>query len=1152
MAAGRAPAWTTPGIGPGQAACCHLHVAPGWTAYSGTMVNEEPPQPAAVNVLGVMRRLAPPLLIVLLGAVLRVVQLVRFPELYLDWEELSRGLVARELLDGMALHLLDHQMDPYAGGSLVMGILAAPFFLLFDDSIVSLKLAAVPFILVTALATYAVMARSAGRAPALLAGVLVFLAPYSMGRLSLLVWGDHSQTPAFMALCLLLAWGWWETSDRAVWRAGALGLVAGFGLYFHYHLAIPLVVAGLLLLASDRRGLLGARGIALLVGGAVGFAPWLVYNLTHSFEGLTISRYGSVETLSVGWLASYPGRLWSLVGPVPAGMWVTTPAVGVLQRSLSTLSWWAVLSAWAGLAWADRRRLAEFYRALLRGRPELGAQPRAWISIPFLLYLPCFVLLAAASPFDFVNHSGYFADRYLTTFHFASVVLVALASARLWQRGGVVRWFGPGLAVWFLGVGGAAQISLLDGVAPGPLPPAQAEDGRLRRGYDYALLADERVCAGWYRGDLDPPLAAIRMATGERRHFLARALGCSLARRDGGDLQGILERLEGNGLPDGKDRSALFEGLGMGMGIWHFDEPERTLATVRRQLWEASFLEGLRSSVSWWYGGDDPAASARLILDSIPPGQQGPFLDALGRWMQESHKGRLQESLGLAVDQLPAQAVKPVLRGICEDIAWRLSGPEQRGAALDAAKTALPPPHAADFDACLRSAWGLPVEQQVPWDVIVVGAGPAGLAAAWEAERAGASVLIVDGQEAPGGRARWGEGAIWMAGTDTQRAGGHQDSPEKALEDWQAVTGSPPGVWAERYLRDAPSDVHDWLRELGVQFDRLERDTRSGARRLHYPRGGSPSLVKALLGSLRTSPRTGTWVTGLLVEDGRVRGVTVRGSRPLWELDGEPETLRANTVVLATGSILGTQERIGTYAERAPCPIRPSLQPAGRFPAGADVLAMLEPMGVRLYSPDAIGAYAQLLAEPPHAVLDTRHGLWLNERGASFFEPEPWMSIDSGRALMAQPGCRGWLVFDTTQESAVLATLSPERRAAALARGSALVRADSLDALALATGIDAQGLRSNPDAHKPPGLVPPLYAARLALTVGKSLGGVGTDPSGRVLDADGEPIPGLFAAGELCGMAGGAMSAPDGFDGSLGVVMFSGRVAGRAAAQQGP
>ena len=1114
------------------------------------MATEEPLHRSDSRLLEALSWLAAPLLVVLLGAALRIAQLILMPELYLDWEDLGRGLVARELLDGMALHLLDHQMDPYAGGSLVMGILATPLFALFGDSIVSLKLAAVPFIVVTALAMYALLARTAGRTAAVLASSLVFLTPYSMGRLSLLVWGDHSQTPAFMALCLVLAQAWGDDSRRGVWRAATLGLVAGFGLYFHYHLFIPLMVVGLLLLATDRRGLVGARGAALLVGALVGFLPWLVYNLTHDFQGLTISRYGTVVAPSAGWFLEYPARLWSLVGPVPAGVWGTAPVIGSAQVALSTVSWLAVVGAWAGLAWDDRGRLEEFWRALLQGMPGRGVESRRWISIPFLLYLPGFVMVAAASPFDFENRTWYFADRYLTTFHLASIALVALASVRLWHRGGVTRWLGPVLAVWFLVLGGAAQISLLRGTAPGPLPPAHAADGRLRRGYDYSLLADERVCIGWYRGDLGPPLAALRAATGERRHFLAKALGCSLAWRDGEDLPGILALLQEGALTQQDDLGALYEGLGQGIGTWHFQAPAGTLAAVRDQPWEASFLAGLRGSLSWWFGGSGYAASADLILDAVPSRHQAAFLEALGRWVQESHKGRLHESLSVAVDELPAPAVELVLQGICHDIAWRLSGVEQRQSALDVVRSSLAGANAVDFDACLRAAWGLPLPAASSWDVIVVGAGPAGLAAAWEAERAGARVLVVDGQDAPGGRARWGEGEIWMAGTGTQRAWGLEDDPASALEDWQAVTGSAPGDWAVRYLSAAPSEIHDWLIELGVEFDRLERDPRSGVKRLHYPRGGSPSLVSALLGSLAVRPRTGAWVTGLVVEDGRVQGVTIRGSQPLWELAGEQEVLRASSVVLATGSILGARARITAHAEKARCPTRPSFQKVGRFPVLADVASMLEPMGVSVLGPDAVGAYAHLLAEPPYAFLDVQHGLWVNELGSSFFDPEYWKSIDSGRALMAQPGCRGWVVFDATMAGWVLADLGPQARAEALARGGALVRADSLEELAQATGIDADGLRSNPDIDRQAGLVPPLYAARLALAVGKSFGGVQTDLTGRVLDEAGVPVPGLFAAGELTGMAGGAMAAPDGFDGSLGVVMLSGRVAGRASAQR--
>ncbi len=650
----------------------------------------------------------------LAGVALRVVQLVRTPELYLDWEEYGRGLVARELLDGMALHLLDHQMDPYAGGSLVMGILATPFFALFGDNVVSLKLAAIPFVAVAALASYALLARAVGRLEATLAACLVFLAPYSMSRLSLVVWGDHAQVPAFMALCLLLAWGWGIDGQRRTLWAGLLGLVAGFGLYFHYHLAIPLVLVGLLLLATDRRGLRGRRGLAALMGAFIGFLPWLLYNLSHDFEGLNISRYGAITDPGLGWFGSFAGRLWSLLWAVPAELWgfgpvvTTAPDVAHGQRVVCSLSWLAVLGCWLGLAWADRARLGELARAIARGHPGPSDEASRWVSWLFLLYLPLFTLLVAISPFDLENRPWYFADRYLTSLWLACVGLVALAAGRLWRRGGASRWAGGALGTWFLLIGAASQLSMLAGVAPGPLPEVRSQDGQLGPGHDYAILTDGRVCAGWYRGDLEPLLASIRAASGERRSKLASALGCSLAWKEGGRLEALLIQLDAQDALSDSDANGLYRGLGRGMGTWHHDSLRASLATVRGHPREDAFLDGLRASLGYWNGGAGYADSAALILDNIPARQQEPFLAALGGWIIESHKEDLAGALGVATESIPPAARATVLEGVCRVLAERIEDREGRRAALALADDRLPPDLGHGFRSCLHSAWRMP------------------------------------------------------------------------------------------------------------------------------------------------------------------------------------------------------------------------------------------------------------------------------------------------------------------------------------------------------------------------------------------------------------------------------------------------------------
>jgi predicted oxidoreductase len=78
----------------------------------------------------------------------------------------------------------------------------------------------------------------------------------------------------------------------------------------------------------------------------------------------------------------------------------------------------------------------------------------------------------------------------------------------------------------------------------------------------------------------------------------------------------------------------------------------------------------------------------------------------------------------------------------------------------------------------------------------------------------------------------------------------------------------------------------------------------------------------------------------------------------------------------------------------------------------------------------------------------------------------------------------------------------------------------------------------------------PLIAVRLSVLTRKTLGGLETDLSGRVLGADGEPLPGLYAAGEVAGFGGGGMHGYRALEGTfLGGCLFSGRVAGRAVAE---
>lgn len=432
-------------------------------------------------------------------------------------------------------------------------------------------------------------------------------------------------------------------------------------------------------------------------------------------------------------------------------------------------------------------------------------------------------------------------------------------------------------------------------------------------------------------------------------------------------------------------------------------------------------------------------------------------------------------------------------------------------------------------------------------DVLIVGAGPAGLAAAWEAEQAGRTVQVVDGRPQPGGRARWGQGLMLFGGTTTQARAGITDSPADLEQDWPDLADADAGPWVQAYAHAAPHEVHDWLIGMGVSGFDLEPDT-SRTRRIHKTRGGSPAVVQALLRQLDTPVRTDTWVTQLsAAPDG---GFAVTGRGP-----GGPLLIASDALVIATGSILGELDRAAAYAAASPCPIDPLVDGKdGPPPADADGMTLLSALPrppAQPSSPLAVGLLPHLLAMEGTPYIDTGGAVWVDGDGRRFVDERTIFSLRSGRAMRRLDNCTAWAIFDAETEETVLAHLSPTQRTQAH-RDAALVQANSIAELAEAMGAEAEVLRASlaasPRVARPMRRAP-YTAARLALVASKSFSGVETGLDGAVLASDGSPIPGLYAAGELTGMAGGGVSGPDGFDGSLGLVLWSGRVAGRHASQ---
>src|SRR5438045_8969996 len=133
-------------------------------------------------------------------------------------------------------------------------------------------------------------------------------------------------------------------------------------------------------------------------------------------------------------------------------------------------------------------------------------------------------------------------------------------------------------------------------------------------------------------------------------------------------------------------------------------------------------------------------------------------------------------------------------------------------------------------------------------DVIVVGAGLAGLVATAELTDAGRRVILIEQESEPwlGGQAFWSFGGLFLVNSPEQRRLGVRDSPELALADWLRTAGFDrdvdlwPRRWAEAYVAFASGEKRAWLRQHGIRFFPVVRWAERGGRRSAGPGNGVP------------------------------------------------------------------------------------------------------------------------------------------------------------------------------------------------------------------------------------------------------------------------------------------------------------------------
>lgn len=441
-------------------------------------------------------------------------------------------------------------------------------------------------------------------------------------------------------------------------------------------------------------------------------------------------------------------------------------------------------------------------------------------------------------------------------------------------------------------------------------------------------------------------------------------------------------------------------------------------------------------------------------------------------------------------------------------------------------------------------------------DIVIVGAGGAGLCAAVEAASLSRSIIVLEKEGIIGGNTNYSTGGINAAETSVQKGLGIEDSKDLFYDDTMKgghYLNDPSLV--RSFVDNGPLTI-DWLIGLGTDLSDVGLMGGSSVKRTHRPKGGTaigPHLMKVLKdasASKNVEIRTNNKVTGLLTEGERVCGVKVENK------DGSTYKIRSKAVIIATGGFGANLDMVTRY-----CPSLKGFPTLNHKGATGDAFTWVEAVGGSTIQLEQIQIHPT--SEYVNHILITEAvrgngAILVNQEGRRFVDEMQTRDVVSD-AILSQTGGMAYLVFDEQVRKSLASietyynqgVLKTATSIEGLAAEISMSPTSLSETMARYTKMQQNGCDEDfgraASAMTAPLNVAPYYAVGVTPAIHHTMGGIKVDKDMHVLRSDGTAVPGLYAAGEVTGgLHGGNRLGGNG----VGDIVVNGKIAGHNAATE--